>query len=64
MNNVELTRFKVKKGKSYVVDEWLTFLNKHLTETLQTLAQEKMFVETIFRETLNGGVKSLCQTVT
>lgn len=64
MNNVELTRFKVKKGKSYVVDEWLAFLNKHLTETLQTLAQEKMFVETIFRETLNGGVKSLCQTVT
>ncbi|CAI9391532.1 MULTISPECIES: DUF6176 family protein [Bacillaceae] len=52
--NVELTRFKVKKGKSERVDEWLSFLNANKKEVLLTLEVEKMFVETIFRETLNG----------
>lgn len=52
--NVELTRFKVKKGKSERVDEWLSFLNDNKKEVLVTLEGEKMFVETIFRETLNG----------
>lgn len=52
--NVELTRFKVKKGKSERVDEWLSFLNDNNKEVLVTLEGEKMFVETIFRETLNG----------
>ncbi|MEQ2468025.1 DUF6176 family protein [Niallia hominis] len=52
--NVELTRFKVKKGKSERVDEWLSFLNDNIKEVLVTLEGEKMFVETIFRETLNG----------
>lgn len=54
MIKVELTRFKVKKGKSKVVDEWLAFLNEHMQETLLTLEAEKMYVETIFREELNG----------
>lgn len=54
MLNVELTRFKVKKGKSKVVDEWLSFLNDNMNETLLTLEAEKMYVETIFREVLNG----------
>ena len=54
MLNIELTRFKVKKGKSKVVDEWLLFLNENMEETLLTLAAEKMYVETIFREVLNG----------
>ncbi|MER0123558.1 DUF6176 family protein [Streptococcus sp. ZJ93] len=51
---VELTRFKVKEGKSAVVDEWMNFLNNHMEETLLTLEDEKMFVETIFREILDG----------
>ncbi|KAF1296411.1 hypothetical protein BAU15_12710 [Enterococcus sp. JM4C] len=54
MLNVELTRFKVKEGMSKTVDEWLAFLNEHMAETLLTLEQEKMYVETIFRETLDG----------
>lgn len=28
--NVELTRFRVKKGKSEQVNEWLRFLNEHM----------------------------------
>lgn len=52
--NVELSRFRVKEGKSAVVDEWMNFLNEHLEDTLLTLEGEKMYVETIFRETLNG----------
>ena len=52
--NVELTRFRVKQGMSYKVDEWLTFLNEHMEDVLVTLEGEKMYVETIFREKLNG----------
>ena len=52
--NVELSRFRVKPGKSEKVDEWLTFLNEHMEDVLITLEGEKMYVETIFRETLNG----------
>lgn len=48
--NVELTRFKVQKGKSARVDDWMLFLNKHMKEVLLTLVDEKMYVETIFRE--------------
>lgn len=52
--NVELTRFRVKQGKSERVDEWLRFLNEHMDDVLVTLEGEKMYVETIFREVLNG----------
>lgn len=52
--NVELTRFRVKRGKSEQVDEWLKFLNDHMKDVLVTLEGEKMYVETIFREQLNG----------
>lgn len=52
--NVELTRFRVKPGKSERVDEWLAFLNDNMQDVLVTLEGEKMYVETIFRETLNG----------
>lgn len=51
---VELTRFRVKEGKSQKVDEWLKFLNDHMEDTLLTLEGEKMYVETIFREILDG----------
>lgn len=52
--NVELTRFRVKKGKTEKVDEWIKFLNENMKDVLITLEGEKMFVETIFREHLNG----------
>ncbi|MCY8936242.1 DUF6176 family protein [Peribacillus frigoritolerans] len=52
--NVELTRFRVKEGKSERVDEWLKFLNENMNDVLITLEGEKMYVETIFRENLNG----------
>jgi hypothetical protein len=51
---VELTRFKVKEGKSDLVDEWLKFLNDNMKDVLVTLEGEKMYVETIFRENLDG----------
>lgn len=54
MMNIELTRFRVKKGKSELVDEWLTFLKDNMKDVLVTLEGEKMYVETIFRENLNG----------
>ena len=52
--NVELTRFLVKQGLSEKVDEWLAFLNEHMEDVLVTLDGEKMYVETIFREILDG----------
>lgn len=52
--NVEITRFKVKDGKTQKVDEWLKFLNDNMKDLLVTLEGEKMYVETIFREMLNG----------
>lgn len=51
---VECTRFRVKDGKSAKVDEWLQFLNHHMKDVLVTLEDEKMYVETIFREILDG----------
>jgi len=54
MMNIELTRFRVKKGKSDRVDEWLTFLKDNMKDVLVTLEGERMYVETIFRENLNG----------
>ncbi|MEC1180386.1 DUF6176 family protein [Metasolibacillus meyeri] len=52
---VECTRFKVKEGQSSKVDEWLQFLNDHIPDVLVTLENEKMYVETIFRErTMQG----------
>ena len=44
--NVELTRYRVIKGKSSKVDEWLCFLNEHIDDVLVTLEGEKMYVET------------------
>ena len=52
--NVELTRYRVKKNKSERVDEWLKFLNANMQDVLVTLEGEKMYVETIFRERLEG----------
>lgn len=52
---IELTRFRIKKGKSHRVDEWLAVLNERMPEVLLTLEDEKMFVETIFREKTEEG---------
>lgn len=54
MLQVECTRFKVKEGKSAVVDEWLQFLNDNMKDVLVTLEGEKMYVETILREHKDG----------
>ena len=43
-----------KEGKTAKVDEWMAFLNNHMKDTLLTLENEKMYVETIFREILDG----------
>ncbi|EJP20315.1 hypothetical protein HMPREF1142_2269 [Peptostreptococcaceae bacterium AS15] len=51
--NIELTRFRVKDGKSQIVDEWMNFLNENMDDVLLTLDGEKMYVETIFREKCN-----------
>ncbi|KMY63015.1 hypothetical protein AA906_00940 [Geobacillus stearothermophilus] len=47
---VELSKFRVKEGKSKRVDEWMELLNTHMNEVLLTLKDEKMHVEAIFRE--------------
>lgn len=52
--NIEITRFKVKEGKSAKVDEWLQFLRDNMGVVLETLEGEKMYIETIFRERLDG----------
>ncbi len=54
MIKVELSRFRVKPGKSKTVDEWLDFLNRHMEDTLVTLKDEKMFIESIHREIVDG----------
>ncbi|MFB7637952.1 DUF6176 family protein [Peribacillus butanolivorans] len=51
---VELTRFKVKPGKTAVVDQWMKLLNDNMSSVLLTLNDEKMYVETIFREEIEG----------
>lgn len=53
--NIECTRFRVKAGKTAIVTEWLAFLNEHMEDVLVTLEGEKIYVETIFREFVNGG---------
>lgn len=39
--NIELTRFRVKKGQSKRVDEWRAFLIEHMKDVLLTLEGEK-----------------------
>ena len=51
---VELTRVRVKEGKSARVDDWLNMLNDNMDEVIQTLDREQMKVEVIFRESIDG----------
>ena len=50
---VELTKYRVKEGKSELVDEWVEYMHNHMDDVLMNLEGEKMFVETIFREAFN-----------
>lgn len=52
--HVELERFRVKSGKEEVAREWMDFLNRHLAEVIKTLPNEKMYVESIFEESVEG----------
>lgn len=52
--NIELMRCRVKPGKTERVDQWLQFLNSNMPAVLETLEGERMYVETIFSETLDG----------
>lgn len=47
---IELTRVKIKKGKSDRVTEWLKFINDTIDKHIPILDEEKMYVECIFRE--------------
>jgi uncharacterized protein DUF6176 len=51
---VELSRFRVKAGKSARADEWLKLLNDRVDECVQTLEREEMKLEIIFREMIEG----------
>lgn len=51
---VELERFRVLAGKEEKAREWMAFLNEHLEEVEKTLPGEKMYVESIFEETIEG----------
>ena len=51
---VELSRFRVKPGKSKRVGDWLKMLNENLDEVHQTLEREEMKLEVIFREVIDG----------
>lgn len=51
---VELTRFKVKEGKTEAVDQWMKLLNDNISSVLLTLNDEKIYIETIFREEIEG----------
>lgn len=55
MSKIELTRFRIKKGKEEKAQEWMDFLNNHHQDTVATMAGEKMFVETVFKEESSDG---------
>lgn len=50
---VELSRFKVKQGKSDRVDKWLEMLNENMEDIVQSLDREQMKLEVIFREIID-----------
>ena len=51
---IELTRFRVKEGKSPRVDAWMQTLKDNIDACIETLEGEKMCVEAIFREQKDG----------
>ena len=55
MTKIELTRFRIKKGKELRAQEWMDFLNKHYQDTVATMTGEKMYIETVFKEESSDG---------
>ncbi|KJY55035.1 uncharacterized protein JF76_14080 [Lactobacillus kullabergensis] len=55
MTKIELTRFRIKKGKELRAQEWMDFLNKHHQDTVATMAGERMYIETVFKEKSSDG---------
>lgn len=51
---IELTRFRVRSGAKDRVDEWMQFLNANSEAVRETLEAEKMYVESIFAETVGA----------
>lgn len=51
---VELTKFRVKEGKSKRVDAWIDYMHENMDDVLMNLEGEKMYIETIFRESFNN----------
>jgi hypothetical protein len=51
---VELTKFRVKPGKSTRIDEWIDYMHRNMDDVLLNLKDENMYVETIFREEFYG----------
>lgn len=49
---VELSRYRIKKGKEARVDGWLKMLNGRIPEQLPILDEEQMKLEVIFRDTI------------
>ena len=58
---VELTRFRVRKGQEERAVEWMRFLRQNMDAVEQTLVPEKMYVETIFRRFVMAYVLVLVQ---
>ena len=56
MTRIELTRFRIKKGKEEKTQEWMDFHNSHHEDTVGTMAAENMFVETFFLKRLKTGI--------
>lgn len=52
--HVELERFRVISGKEEKAREWMEFLTAHIEDVIKTLPAEKMYVESIFEETVDG----------
>ena len=50
MVQIELTRFRIKKGKEEKAQEWMDFLNSHSEDTVATMKNEKMYVDNVFKE--------------
>lgn len=51
---IEATKYRVKIDKTEKAGEMLKMLNNRIDECIQTLEREKMFIEAIFSEVING----------
>lgn len=51
---IEMTRFRVRAGAEERAVEWMDFLRSHPDAFRETLEPERMYVETIFSEVIDG----------